>query len=1037
MRSTYVVPRVAVLILAGAGAPAAWAQTTGTLVGVVTDASTGRPLAGVAVVATSPNLQGERIVVTDGKGSYRMDQLPPGTYAVAGRLEGFLEAARGGAPLGVDTTLRVNLSLAPAAVELEEAVVRTGRAPAIDVGSAETGLVVKEEFIESIPVRNTSFADVAVAAPTAQTDFYGIGFAGGQSPENRYAIDGMDVTDPLQGVLYVPLVSAFVEQVDVKAGNYAAEYGRATGGMVSAVTKSGSNTLSGSIFTSALWAPPNEPVGPNGQAIWTRDNAPGSYLLETGAQIGGPILKDKLWFHLGFAPQLEHKFRERYVRANVMAIGGACPDGATPDARGRCRDAYNNYLQYDVGERERVLLDKRTWQFHAKLTWTPVEDQTLTFTAFGTPVGTPETPAYAVAPAYLQSSTEDDDIVDVVGRWNARFLDRRLVTEAQVGWHLDRWRWRPPAVVDGYELDQTDPIIWNGILPLGTFEAAPQECAADPFACPVQNYRTGGWGYDEGLQVSRLLVRASAGLVLEGLGSHLAKLGADVEQTAAEDSWSYYNWWWRHSGSDGTFYARGLPRGPGKYSARSTSPALFLQDSWQPFPSLTVNAGLRWEAQAMDKTDALVRTSRVRINDAFAPRVQAVWDPTGRGRAKLAASWGRFYESIPLLLGVYGLGSAGLTFQVLDDATCPGYAGPTPVPLDLSGCSVLEQGEIASGVTPVAPDLKGQYVDQFAVSAEWEPLLDLVVGVSYEGRRLGRVIEDLSSDGGRNYFIANPGVSRPFEADGIVHDARNTVAVDPSSGREVVASFPKPERRYDGLTLRVAKTFSRRWLAEVSYTWSRLTGNFSGLFRPETNQLSPNLTSDYDLPMLMTNRTGYLPADRTHTGKLYAAYRWPATTRLALSLGAAFTLASGRPVNALGADAYYGNAESFLVPRGMAGRTPTTHQLDGRATVEWTLARPYSLELGVDVFNLYNQQTALSVDERWTFSFAQPIAGTRCSGGNPAGGKDPIAGVLAACPELAYLKTLDGSPVAVNPNYGRARSFQQPRAWRLSVTMSF
>jgi hypothetical protein len=121
----------------------------------------------------------------------------------------------------------------------------------------------------------------------------------------------------------------------------------------------------------------------------------------------------------------------------------------------------------------------------------------------------------------------------------------------------------------------------------------------------------------------------------------------------------------------------------------------------------------------------------------------------------------------------------------------------------------------------------------------------------------------------------------------------------------------------------------------------------------------------------------------------------------------------------------------------MAGRTLWTHQLDARATVEWTMARPYTLELGIDLFNVYDQQTVLTVDERWTDSTTQPIVGMRCSGGNHVGGKNPIAGVLAACPDLAYLKSVEGSPVTVRPNYGRAKSFQPPRAWRLSAAISF
>ncbi len=147
---------------------------------------------------------------------------------------------------------------------------------------------------------------------------------------------------------------------------------------------------------------------------------------------------------------------------------------------------------------------------------------------------------------------------------------------------------------------------------------------------------------------------------------------------------------------------------------------------------------------------------------------------------------------------------------------------------------------------PVDPDLKPQSSNEWVVGGEYEVLANTRFGANYTHRNMGAVIEDMSRDRGNTYFLGNPG-------QGFAKD------------------FPKPERNYDAVTLYLNRTFADGWLAQVSYTWSRLYGNYPGLFRPETNQLDPNILSDFDLIDLLDNRTGLLPFDRTHAVKLFGA----------------------------------------------------------------------------------------------------------------------------------------------------------------------
>ena len=246
--------RIAPLALLFAGV--ASAQTTGTVLGVVTDASTGKPVAGAVIIATSPALQGEQTAVTDNNGAFRLPLLPPGEYKLAVQLEGYKPAERSDITIRIDKTIRANLAVVPEAVQMEEQVVRTGAAPAVNIGAAESGAVISREFVASIPVGRT-VENVSTVVPTASVDQYGVGFAGAQSPENAYILDGMNVTDPVYGtfggntntqIAQPSLLTNFIQEVDVKTGGFMPEYGRTTGGILNMVTRTGSNEFHGSVF---------------------------------------------------------------------------------------------------------------------------------------------------------------------------------------------------------------------------------------------------------------------------------------------------------------------------------------------------------------------------------------------------------------------------------------------------------------------------------------------------------------------------------------------------------------------------------------------------------------------------------------------------------------------------------------------------------------------------------------------------------------------------------------------------------------------
>ena len=1109
-----------ILSLALLRAGTASAQTTGTIIGVVTDASTGKPVAGALVVATSPNLQGEQTGITDDAGRYRMTFLPPGEYEVAVQLEGFKPFERSGIRLSVDKTLRANLSMVPEAVQLEEQVVRTA-SPAVDVASAEAGAVISREFISAVPV-GRGYESIAVVVPTAKLDTYGVSFAGSQSPENGHIVDGLNVTDPVYGTragsnLEPPaaLRSDFIQEIDVKTGSYSPEYGRATGGIVNVVLKSGSNEFHGSVFTT--WEPSNllEPagseIGAAGEAIAYRTKPDeGAYTVDLGFEVGGPIMKDKLWFYAGFAPVIERTTYERYHRTNVLPDPGTglCPAGSSPGGNvhgvpGQCvEDGTGLYLQSKVeGSSTVETTGRETYQWIGKLTYLIDGNHSVTLSTWGTPgsrtqIGT-ETLYNAPSNRLLETN---DGMSSVMAGYKGKFQDGRLVADVGAGW-FNSYETPVNTTVDGVDQFEAPRVEWRVPRALIDFEDSAACSDPDPAValarCPVYAYQTGGRGRNFTNSNDRYVGKASLAYLFDAAGSHNVKGGIDLER---------FNYYVTQQFTGGARYAYmggglfsvtgghgkivGYRIGPngvpgidlgdwaadpgisvtwpsvGKNRSQSDSLSYFLQDVWQiqagRLGAFTLNYGLRLETQSMENLDS--DSNGFEINDNWAPRLSAIWDFTGAGRGKVGASWGRFYYAMPLDMGNRSFGPAVTLRYDLDGASCGFVDGSTrPGDFDTtnlylpsqpglpSGCQVRPRGGAnndlrligGANVTPVDPDMKGQFVDQFGAEIEYEVLPKVAVGVVYQGRRQGYVIEDMSSNDGADYYIGNPGRDNDvYLPDGtFAGNSRYVTTVDPQTGREVDIEFPRPERSYDAVTFQVTKQFSQNWLAQAHYTWSSLRGNYPGPFRPEDGQLDPGITSEYDLASLMANRTGYLPADQTHQIKVYAAYVWNVSRRFNVSTSGAYNGISGVPVSVLGAHPSYGSGQAFIIPRGQGGRTPWANTFDLGGGLEYVIRAPYSVSFRVDVFNLLNSQKALEYDEDYTFDSVAPISGIDCRGEGAAGTPVPIQALLAECPDIAYLRTVEGRPVTVNPNWGRpgrsTTAFQAPLSVRFGLSLTF
>jgi len=266
--------------------PQAMAQNpTGDITGRVTDPD-GAALPGVTVTATSPALQGERITVTGGSGGYKIALVPPGTYRLTYELDGFSTVVREVKVSAAQTTLS-NVTLQLGAVE--EEIVVTGRQATISETATGASTVVQEE-LDALPIDRDLDAAVNLVAGVNDTGPSSApSIAGAMSFENLFLVNGVVINENVRGSILPLFIEDAIEETTTTITGVSAEYGRFTGGVVNAITKSGGNQFSGSFRTSF----DNDDWESRTELSPEREDK----INETfEATFGGYILKDHLWF---------------------------------------------------------------------------------------------------------------------------------------------------------------------------------------------------------------------------------------------------------------------------------------------------------------------------------------------------------------------------------------------------------------------------------------------------------------------------------------------------------------------------------------------------------------------------------------------------------------------------------------------------------------------------------------------------------------------------------------------------------------------
>jgi outer membrane receptor protein involved in Fe transport len=957
----------------------AFAQTTGAIVGTVAQAGTALP--GVTVEARSPNLQGARVETTDAGGHFRLSILPPGDYTVTATLSGFNTVTQKSVHVGLGSTVTLEVAMSPAA---SERITVTGAAPVVDVSSASTGVNVTSETMASLPIAR-NFTAVAQVAPGTKTDAAGTTVYGSTGAENEYVIDGLNTTAVRNGTEGKTLNFDFVQEVEVKTGGLPAEYGRMTGGMINAITKSGGNEFTGDVFGF------DQPGGlrSSDASLAQRPFTAGSTttdhsLLDYGLDSGGYFVKDRLWFFGAFDSTSQTRSNYRINSTLVIPPESDLPAGYT----------------LPLGS---VIPTKiKSQLFAGKLTLRATESQNLTLSIFGDPTKTSGALFGVNGPPTTTQGELKTGGSDYIGRYSGIFTTKFLVN-AEAGHHHE---------------DATTTGIGTTLPGLIDQTVSP-------------NVLTGGFGFFDSDKYDRDVAKLSATAFLSNhefkVGGDYEKMQADVKNFQGGAGQRIYKRlkngtiYYRHryyvddlapgfSQSDPTTWKIALPQ---VAQPETKNNSLYAQDSWRVLPNFTVSAGLRWESQKLLGRGGVVAAD---IKDNWAPRLGIIWDVANNGRSKAYANVGRFYENIPMDINIRSFGGELVCF-CYNFSPNPANLAPDPA------ANVLARSSLLGGPTPVDPNLKGQYIDELLGGYEYEIRPNLAVGIKGTYRKLGRVIEDmLQVPIAGNYIITNPGTGIGRESG--FYDFTNTVVA------------PKATRTYKGVEITANKRFSNNYQFFASYVWSRLEGNYDGTFQASTGQLDPNINSAYDYADFLVNNHGLLSNDRTHQLKFYGSYQFSGASLLnGLDVGLAAHYASGTPLTATGYSQAYQNWEYYLTTRGALGRGPADYEADFHVDYPVKVGTGH-MSIIADVFNILDRQGKTAVDLRYNRAQDAPCLGFVGNSGaaNPCNGD---GGLTTPNHTLTPNGTVNLA-AAPNPDFLKAGTqFTSPRSFRLGARFTF
>lgn len=962
---------VVVCLLAALWAVPAMAQEqTGSIEGVVKDAS-GAVLPGVTVEARSPQAVGVNTAVTNQQGVYRFPALPPGDYTITAKLEGF-EAPKVQATIVLGKLLKIDIAMSVAG--RTETVQVTGEAPLIDVKQNAAFATIDSNVISKIP-KGRDFTSVVATAPGAQNESYngGIQIDGASGSENRFVVDGMDTTNLRSGTSRNTVMTDFIQEVQVKSSGYNAEFGGATGGVISALTKSGGNSFRGGAglyFNNDKMRAENVSL----PRINTFDDVtveqektpvdPNTYLNPIG-ELGGPVLKDKLWFYMGYA----------YTKNSTDRTVTFLDKNANSLKKSFNTTEQNHYWNWNVNTQVssnlRVKVSGANQLQKSRGTLPSVlRDGTVLHNIAGHPelegkLGNGYSQAaYDTRPEIFSAFYENTG-TDYVNNLFSGNVD---------------WVLTPTLFVNL----TAGSLRYNTKTPQEFFPTTLQHYMSTATTSNVPADLQRGSGYVDTKSPSatvkalygRLFLNANTIWYKNAGGQHTIKAGMRYERITQSSNDGYqvprilFSW----GGSTTDLNGNRVKGTYGYYRLRqivtlgeavSNNFGFWLQDSWSLNNKLTINAGVRTENEHVPTYTQSADAHGIDFGfrDKIAPRVGFAYDLQGNNRWKMYGSYGHFFDITKLSLP---MGSFGADKWIDYYFTLDTYNWPSITCTDGmkgTGCTsgtliksrdmrynssandprLVQYGIFNTPRSTIDPTLKPYQSREFVLGMDHELNATMSVSMRYSHKWLVRAIEDVGRllPFAELYFISNPGYG-------------DTTTILPDFP---TFHTPPATRKYDGLEISLHKRLADRWSAELSYTYSRLWGNYSGLAASdEEGRTDPNNNRSFDSLYQSFNEKGQwafgpLKTDRPHVVKAQGTYDLPWGT----TVGVFGIFQSGIPWSSY--MDWQGYSPVFFADRGNMGRTPFYKRVDLSLQHDFRLGSRQRVQVNLNVDNVFNFKT--------------------------------------------------------------------------------
>ena len=985
-------------------------ETTGSLEGTVKDTA-GALVPNVTVNITNAKATGsgttttgigagfKRAITTNDEGSFRVLQVPPGTYdVVTTATSGFGEARYENVTVAIGKNTQLNITVSPGSNVTVVDIIASDVAP-VDTTNNAIQTTISAQLIELIP-KSTGFTGLLKTVPGTRPESRSGGFSvdGSSGGENVFVIDGQEVTNYRTGTLNetynVP--TQLVQEVQVKSSGFEATYGGATGGVVSVVTRGGGNDFHGEFgmqfetpkfngkqrplltrFTSGSVANNNFVQ----TAEYFKPTKPGGTNLFPTANLGGRIIRDRLWFFTSYTPQIFESIVNTPYYSNLPS----------PQRTLIAGQKYHRTRRYEYAFARIDANPFSKLRVTATGLWNPVIDEgSLPLTSFtnvnSTSIGLGNVPTanFGGTTGVLtghqftdkQGGRQSSNLITLAGvytptsklivdaRFTRGFLNEKLgnyfVPEAVQIFSCGTPNVNFPCTTTG-----GNSITRKDVSVRQSYDFS----AAYIFSAGGQHEFRGGY--------QRFTIfndvqsgNTSNGRISFNFGTPISTLlgGGVTDTPGAVGSASF-----RRQGTNG--------------SGSNLSQGIFFQDKYQPTSRLTLNLGIRFEKENLPSFNSFPSAINFGWGDKIAPRLGFAYDVSGQGTTKIFASYGKFFDRVKFELprGLFG-GDIFLEdyFELFPGDTSTGFnignvlngfTGPSICPATgfiTSGArSRCQKNLRVNANDPNASALNGGAVDpnlkpfqqtEFTVGAEKQWRRDYVLRARYTYKNVDEAVEDagvVNPQGSEAYIIGNPGSG--------LH-----LATLQSLG---YLKSTRPQRRYDGLEFVLEKRLSKNYYFNANYTYSRLYGNYSGLASSDephlvNGRLSPGVSRAFDLPFIGFTAKGVpdngrLQTDRPHVFNVFGSYifDWKEGSRSNSTEFSAFqTITSGTPQTTTIYGASTVTPQIFL-GRGDLGRSPVFTQTDFNITHRYRFGQDQKLSMAFDlnILNLFDQSTVTGI----------------------------------------------------------------------------